>query len=124
MRRKVATDELAGQASRLPHRASRTRCLLRGRDALLAGVPPAPLRKQPRQCRLMALALLALAVVAISCVSAKREGSVESSPRPVWPPRPDAPRIRYVRSIASPADIGQGPSRWKRIVRFVTGDTG
>ena len=67
---------------------------------------------------------LALAAFAASCVSTKPPPSAESTPNLVWPSRPDAPRIRYVRSIASPADIGSGPSRWKRIVRFVTGDTG
>src|SRR5437870_284512 len=72
----------------------------------------------------LALALLALAGVAISCVSAKHEASVQSIPSPVWPPRPEAPRIRYVKSIASPADIGRSPSRWKRVVRFITGDSG
>src|SRR5207245_544447 len=41
-----ATAQVVGQASRLPHRASRPRCLLRGRDARLTGGTPAPLPEQ------------------------------------------------------------------------------
>ena len=42
------TVQVVGQASRLPHRASRPGCLLRGREALPTGATPAPLPKQLR----------------------------------------------------------------------------
>ena len=43
---------------------------------------------------------------------------------PVWPAPPFAPRIRYVRSIGGPSDIGQHPSVWRRAASWLTGDRG
>src|SRR5262249_52830567 len=37
---------------------------------------------------------------------------------------PDDPRITYIKSIATPADIGRNPSTWKRLTSFVTGESG
>ncbi|PWU14684.1 MAG: 6-bladed beta-propeller [Verrucomicrobia bacterium] len=58
-----------------------------------------------------------------SCSGLHRVPSAAAAAAPVWPLAPDQPRIRYVRSIATPADIGSGPGRWKRVVNFFTGET-
>ena len=52
---------------------------------------------------------------------AASEGVPASSPALVWPPPPAEPRVRYVRSISSPADIGARPSIWGRMASAITG---
>jgi hypothetical protein len=47
----MVTVQVVGQASRLPHRASRPRCQYRGRDALLTGETPAPLPEQLQEMK-------------------------------------------------------------------------
>ena len=84
----------------------------------------ANLAKQSRGPAAIFIALLALCCAVLSCASAKREASDASAPRLVWPPPPDEPRIAYIKSIASPADIGRSPSNWKRITSFITGESG
>jgi DNA-binding beta-propeller fold protein YncE len=39
----------------------------------------------------------------------------------VWPSPPAEPRIRFVQSIAGPADVGIRPSAWSRLANLVTG---
>ncbi len=65
-----------------------------------------------------------MATLVVSCVSHQPETTLASVSGRVWPPPPDAPRIRYVRSIAGPADIGHAPSAWKRLGNFITGERG
>ena len=68
--------------------------------------------------------LLTAVVLMVSCSSSKLASpSVQTSPR-VWPPAPDEPRIVFVKSISSPQDLGRNPSVWKRIGRFLTGESG
>src|SRR5215471_15433861 len=66
------------------------------------------------------LLLVILVLLAVSCASPKQQLAEPSSPL-VWPSPPDEPRITYVRSISTPADIGRTPSGWKRVVGFITG---
>jgi hypothetical protein len=47
----MVTVQVVGQASRLPHRASRPRCQYRGRDARLTGETPAPLTEQLQEMK-------------------------------------------------------------------------
>jgi DNA-binding beta-propeller fold protein YncE len=70
------------------------------------------------------LAALALIGLAVSCVSTKQEIPVPNAASLVWPPPPDDPRVVFVKTISSPADIGQSPSVWSRMAKWVTGDTG
>ena len=69
------------------------------------------------------LILVVFWVACISCVSAKREASTEPAHALVWPSPPDDPRISYVKSISTPADIGRSQSGWKRVVGFITGES-
>lgn len=39
----------------------------------------------------------------------------------VWPQAPHRPRIRFVRAVARPADLGIRPSFWQRVGEFFTG---
>jgi sugar lactone lactonase YvrE len=73
---------------------------------------------------LSALALLAPAALLVSCASPKSDANRAAVPARVWPSPPDAPRIRYIRSVSTPADVGRSPSIWKRMGRFFTGEAG
>src|SRR5206468_4011705 len=59
------------------------------------------------------------AVLLMSCATAKKEASPATIP--TWPAPPDEPRVVFVTNISRPADIGQGPSVWRRMAHFVTG---
>jgi len=59
-----------------------------------------------------------VAAVALSTLAVNRE-----PPHPVWPPRPDEPRIEFVRSMRGPADIGQKPSLISRVGGWIVGTT-
>jgi streptogramin lyase len=39
----------------------------------------------------------------------------------VWPDPPETPRIRYVKSLATPMDLGITKSMWRRIWEFIVG---
>jgi len=67
--------------------------------------------------------LLLLCSFAASCVSDRQQKSNPVEARLVWPSPPDEPRIAYVKSIATPADIGRSPSSFKRMVGFITGES-
>jgi len=43
------------------------------------------------------------------------------TPTLVWPPPPELPRIMYLRSIATPNDVGIAKSLLRRVVEFITG---
>jgi len=45
-------------------------------------------------------------------------------PVAVWPPPPSDPRIAFDRYITGPQDVGQNPSIWSRMGRWITGDRG
>ena len=62
------------------------------------------------------------AVLLVSCATSSRVAPEKSAP--VWPAPPDEPRIRYVRSLHGPADIGQSPSVFTRVGHWLTGEEG
>ena len=65
---------------------------------------------------------LRLASLLLFCVSTCLASSAAKvNPLPAWPPPPAAPRVVYVRDIASPADIGAKPSTLNRVADWFTG---
>ncbi len=74
--------------------------------------------------RLGSVALLAVAALGTGCQpgapppATGREAAVEPL---VWPPPPLHPRIRFVRAVARPADLGIKPSFWQRLGEFLAG---
>src|SRR4051812_27771404 len=80
----------------------------------------------PRIAPRRALAVVALATFAAASVDVAvayyADPSAETGPELVWPAAPDAPRVRFVRGISSPADLGlKRSSAFKRIVRKIVG---
>src|SRR3990167_8954523 len=53
-------------------------------------------------------------------------GNSQEAPEPaidlVWPNPPESPRIRYLRSVATPKDLGITKSIWRRIWEFIAGE--
>lgn len=74
--------------------------------------------------RRRAISLLVIATLAASCVPVARLPSerVAVTGPIVWPQPPRPPRIRFVKAVARPADLGIKPSFWKRLVEFVAGE--
>ena len=77
-----------------------------------------------KKFQLVALIGSALTALIVSCAAPKSTDQDVNTPPRVWPALPDEPRVRFVRSIASPVDLGHSPSIWKRVGRFFTGETG
>jgi sugar lactone lactonase YvrE len=69
------------------------------------------------------VALFGAMALLLSGASTKQSAAV-SAPNPVWPPSPDEPRVVYLRSLRSPADVGQSPSFFKRLGNWITGENG
>lgn len=70
------------------------------------------------------LAMLAVALLAGGCGQSPGPGVLEkeaAGEAPVWPQPPLRPRIRYVRTVKHPADLGIQPSFWQRVKEFVAG---
>lgn len=59
-------------------------------------------------------------VLLASCATSSHVAAEKSAP--VWPASPDQPRIRYVRSLNGPRDIGQSPSVFTRVGHWLTGE--
>jgi len=72
--------------------------------------------------RLTVLAVLGVCGLLAAGATTAEGGVVQNGP--VWPAPPAAPRIRYVKSIGGPADIGARPSVWRRAANWLTGDRG
>lgn len=70
--------------------------------------------------RLMVIASLALVC---GCQHTRKSGDALTPPeqRGVWPEPPASPRIGYVRSFSSPADLGMHASGWKKLTGWITG---
>jgi DNA-binding beta-propeller fold protein YncE len=67
---------------------------------------------------------LLVLVLAAGCVPAggrQPADQTAAGPSPVWPEPPARPRVRFVRSVARPADLGISPSFWRRVGEAVTG---
>ena len=68
--------------------------------------------------------LLAIAALGVGCESAPRRpetGREVTAELLVWPPPPQRPRIRFIKTVAHPADLGIQPSFWQRIMEFLAG---
>ncbi|MEQ1690308.1 MAG: SMP-30/gluconolactonase/LRE family protein [Gemmatimonas sp.] len=69
--------------------------------------------------------VLALALLCAGCSPSGAPGAALTAQAVpsmlVWPPPPDAPRIRFVATLASPADVGVRRSRIRRLVDAVLG---
>ncbi len=72
--------------------------------------------------QLIALIAAALIALIVSCAAPKSADPAGSASPRVWPAPPDEPRVRFLKSIASPEDLGRSPSLWKRVGRFFTGE--
>jgi len=76
--------------------------------------------------RFLAAAAATVAGLAMLCLAgcAARKAAPQRAldlSKLVWPPAPDAPRVRYVQSIARPADVGIKPSGAARVWRWIVG---
>jgi len=69
----------------------------------------------------VALTYLSAGVLLMACKSTRSAPEASASQKLVWPPAPDEARIRYVKSISGPADMGSSPSALKRALRLITG---
>lgn len=67
--------------------------------------------------RILAPLLLALA----GCTPPVQEA--DQSPLPVWPAAPDTPRVAYVRSFSTPADLGIGKGFFERLKDVLLGES-
>lgn len=71
-----------------------------------------------------ALALLTLVLLTGGCGQPPGPGVLAqeaAGEAPVWPQPPLRPRIRYVRTVRHPADLGIQPSFWQRVKEFIAG---
>ncbi len=68
------------------------------------------------------LGLLLIAALVASCVPPGGRQTVEPPPlSPVWPQPPARPRVRFVKTVARPADLGAKPSFWERVGQIIAG---
>lgn len=63
----------------------------------------------------------AAALLLAGCAASASAPTPASAPEIVWPPPPAAARVRYVQSIAGPADLGLRPSWWQRALGALAG---
>jgi DNA-binding beta-propeller fold protein YncE len=75
-----------------------------------------------RILRVAGAALLAAAVSGCAAPAPRPGGAAEDRSPRVWPAPPAEARVAYVKSIAGPADLGVGPSLFRRIANVLTGD--
>ncbi len=73
--------------------------------------------------RTRALALLVIALLAVGCEPAGKTPTSGSNLKEarVWPAPPLRPRIRFVKIVAKPADLGIVPTFWGRATEFLFG---
>jgi DNA-binding beta-propeller fold protein YncE len=70
------------------------------------------------------LGLLMAVVLAAACESAGRRlptAQDTNVPEIAWPQPPQRPRIRFVRAVARPRDLGIQPTFWQRVGKFIIG---
>ena len=67
------------------------------------------------------LFLVSCAVKGCALVGAPPPEVPQPAPELAWPNPPETPRIRYLRTIATPKDLGIAKSFWRRIWEFVVG---
>jgi DNA-binding beta-propeller fold protein YncE len=74
------------------------------------------------ETRTTLLGLLLITAVVASCAPpSTRQNAEPSPPAPVWPQPPARPRVRFVKTVARPADLGIKPSFWQRVGQLVVG---
>lgn len=74
--------------------------------------------------RTVSVALVLLAALASGCGMTAGRSAPEAETAPaklVWPPSPARARIRFVQSVARPADLGAKPSFFERLGQLVLG---
>lgn len=72
--------------------------------------------------RIATLGLLLIAALAASCAPPSgRQGAEPPPSLPVWPQPPTRPRVRFVKTVARPADLGIKPSFWQRVGQVIVG---
>jgi DNA-binding beta-propeller fold protein YncE len=72
--------------------------------------------------RIVTLGLLLATVLGASCApSASGPVAEPPSPPPVWPQPPARPRVRFVKAVARPADLGVKVSFWERVGQIIVG---
>jgi DNA-binding beta-propeller fold protein YncE len=76
-----------------------------------------------RSARITLLGWLFIATMVASCVPSANRPTAEpsSSAPPVWPEPPARPRVRFVNTVAHPADLGVKPSFWQRVGQIIAG---
>jgi DNA-binding beta-propeller fold protein YncE len=66
--------------------------------------------------------LVLIMAMMTSCAPASgRQAAEPSAPAPVWPPPPARPRVRLVKIVARPADLGIKPSIWDQVSQIIVG---
>ena len=65
--------------------------------------------------------LFIVAMIASCALPNDRQAAEPPTPSPVWPQPPARPRVRFVKSVARPADLGIKPSVWVRVRQAVVG---
>ncbi len=71
--------------------------------------------------RAVLLALCIMQVLTTGCKTAPSPAPSEPTEPIVWPSPPETARIKYLRSITKPGDIGWSLSFFKKVVSFVSG---
>ena len=72
--------------------------------------------------RIATLGLLLIAALVAGCAPPSgRQGAEPPAPSPVWPQPPARPRVRFVKAVARPADLGVKPSFWERVGQIIVG---
>jgi NHL repeat len=77
-----------------------------------------------RRKQLASFAASLLGLLLVSCASQPPTVENPSAVARVWPPKPDEPRIAFVRYLRGPRDVGQKPSALHTVADWLTGDTG
>lgn len=73
---------------------------------------------------IIAFILIVAVTLTTGCgAPSSRQPTAGQAPTPslVWPPPPSQPRIRFVRAVARPQDLGITPSFWKRLGEIFVG---
>lgn len=67
------------------------------------------------------IGILLLVCLMTACQSAVPQGQVSVEPL-VWPQEPAEPRIRFVKAVTRPSDLGIKRSFWNRLLRAIRGE--
>ncbi len=69
----------------------------------------------------MGLVLLAAAALCTGCPGLRPAEPVRQASAIVWPAAPQTPRIRFLRTLAVPEDLGVRPGLWRRMRSAIKG---